>query len=134
MRVNPPKCSFGVQLGKFISYILTRRDIKANPNKWKVFIEMRSPTSVKYVQQVIAYLVSSPMQATKDSRRKLAAPKACVRNYPMRYYGHATPCHNPIPRKPHVPWSIGQTKYYHLRSRHRHGDVPISMKRQTRNI
>ncbi|KAK2425775.1 hypothetical protein QL285_024519 [Trifolium repens] len=52
MRLNPAKCSFGVQAGKFLGFMLTRRGIEANPEKCQAIINMRSPTSVKEVQQL----------------------------------------------------------------------------------
>lgn len=33
MRLNPAKCSFGVQTTKFLGFMLTKRGIKVNPNK-----------------------------------------------------------------------------------------------------
>jgi hypothetical protein len=33
IRLNPAKCSFGVQAGKFLGFLLTRRGIEANPDK-----------------------------------------------------------------------------------------------------
>lgn len=50
MRLNPAKCSFGVQVRKFLGFMLTKRDIKANLDKFQAFITMRSPTNVKEVQ------------------------------------------------------------------------------------
>jgi hypothetical protein len=52
MRLNPAKCSFGVQAGKFLGFMLTRRGIEVNPEKCQAIINMRSPTSVKEVQQL----------------------------------------------------------------------------------
>ncbi|MCI21844.1 gag-pol polyprotein, partial [Trifolium medium] len=52
MRLNPAKCSFGVQAGKFLGFLLTHRGIEANPEKCQAIIDMRSPTSVKEVQQL----------------------------------------------------------------------------------
>ncbi|MCI34583.1 gag-pol polyprotein, partial [Trifolium medium] len=52
MRLNPAKCSFGVQAGKFLGFMLTNRGIEANPEKCQAIIDMRSPTSVKEVQQL----------------------------------------------------------------------------------
>ncbi|GAU50294.1 hypothetical protein TSUD_137480 [Trifolium subterraneum] len=52
MRLNPAKCSFGVQAGKFLGFLLTHRGIEANPDKFQAIINMRSPTSVKEVQQL----------------------------------------------------------------------------------
>jgi len=33
MRLNPTKCSVGVQVGKFLGFLLTKRGIEANPDK-----------------------------------------------------------------------------------------------------
>jgi hypothetical protein len=52
MRLNPAKCSFGVQAGKFLGFMLTKRGIEANPEKCQAIINMRSPSSVKEVQQL----------------------------------------------------------------------------------
>jgi hypothetical protein len=52
MRLNPAKCSFGVQAGKFLGFMLTRCGIEANPEKCQAIINMRSPTSMKEVQQL----------------------------------------------------------------------------------
>ncbi|RDX88905.1 Retrovirus-related Pol polyprotein from transposon 17.6, partial [Mucuna pruriens] len=43
LRLNPEKCSFGVQVGKFLGFMLTERGIEANPDKCHVVISMRSP-------------------------------------------------------------------------------------------
>ncbi|MCI46182.1 hypothetical protein A2U01_0067422, partial [Trifolium medium] len=42
MRFNPAKCSFGVQAGKFLGFLLTHRGIEANPEKCQAIIDMRS--------------------------------------------------------------------------------------------
>jgi hypothetical protein len=52
MRLNPAKCSFGVQSGKLFGFMLTNRGIEVNPDKCQVIIEMRNPTSAKEVQQL----------------------------------------------------------------------------------
>ncbi|GAU27754.1 hypothetical protein TSUD_215650 [Trifolium subterraneum] len=52
MRLNPAKCSFRVQAGKFLGFLLTNRGIEANPEKCQAIMDMRSPTSVKEVQQL----------------------------------------------------------------------------------
>jgi hypothetical protein len=45
MRLNPAKCSFGVQAGKFLGFILTSREIEANLEKCQAITNMRSPTT-----------------------------------------------------------------------------------------
>ncbi|MCI27304.1 hypothetical protein A2U01_0048502 [Trifolium medium] len=58
MRLNPAKCSFGVQAGKFLGFMLTNRGIEANPEKCQAIIDMRSPNSVKEVQQLTGRIVA----------------------------------------------------------------------------
>jgi hypothetical protein len=58
MRLNPAKCSFGIQAGKFLGFLLTRRGIEANPNKCQAIIDMKSPSNIKEVQYVTGRLVA----------------------------------------------------------------------------
>jgi len=58
LRVNPEKCDFGVDRGKFLGFMLTQRGIKANPEKSNAIIEMRSPNNVKEVQRLIGRLTA----------------------------------------------------------------------------
>ncbi|XP_068486823.1 uncharacterized protein [Phaseolus vulgaris] len=52
LKLNPEKCVFGVEAGKFLGFMLTERGIEANPDKCAAIISMRSLTSVKEVQQL----------------------------------------------------------------------------------
>jgi len=52
LKLNPDKCVFGVEAGKFLGFLLTERGIEANPDKCAAITAMRSPTSVKEVQQL----------------------------------------------------------------------------------
>nr|KYP42831.1 Retrovirus-related Pol polyprotein from transposon 297 family [Cajanus cajan] len=58
MRLNPEKCAFGVQEGKFLGFMITSRGIEANPEKCKAIIQMQSPQTVKDVQRLAGRLVS----------------------------------------------------------------------------
>jgi len=40
MRLNPEKCTFGVQAGKFLGFYLTERGIEANPDKCQAFTKL----------------------------------------------------------------------------------------------
>jgi len=59
MRLNPAKCTFGVQAGKFLGFLLTRRGIEANLDKCQAIINMRSPTNIKEVQQLTGRLAAN---------------------------------------------------------------------------
>ena len=52
LKLNLEKCVFGVEAGKFLGFLLTERGIEANPEKCAAIIAMRSPISVKEVQQL----------------------------------------------------------------------------------
>jgi len=52
LKLNPKKCVFEVEAGKFLGFLLTERGIEANPKKCAAIIAMRSLISVKKVQQL----------------------------------------------------------------------------------
>jgi len=52
LKLNPEKCIFSVEAGKFLAFMLTDRGIEANPDKCVAIIAIRSPTSLKEVQQL----------------------------------------------------------------------------------
>jgi len=58
LKLNPEKCVFGVEVGKFLGFMLTERGIEANPDKCTAIIAMRSPTSVKEVQQLTGQMAA----------------------------------------------------------------------------
>ncbi|RDX61416.1 Retrovirus-related Pol polyprotein from transposon 17.6, partial [Mucuna pruriens] len=47
LKLNPEKCSFGVQAEKFLGFMLTEKGVKANPEKCQAIINMRSPRKQK---------------------------------------------------------------------------------------
>ena len=52
LKLNPEKCIFGVEAGKFLGFLLTERGIEANHDKCAAILAMRSPATVKEVQQL----------------------------------------------------------------------------------
>jgi len=58
LRLNPDKCVFGVDRGKFLGFMLTQRGIEVNPEKCRAIIVMRSPTTIKEVQRLIGRLTA----------------------------------------------------------------------------
>jgi hypothetical protein len=52
MKLNPSKCAFGVSLGKFLSFVASRRGIEANPEKVHAVLDMQSPWDIKQLQQL----------------------------------------------------------------------------------
>ncbi|GKU96676.1 hypothetical protein SLEP1_g9888 [Rubroshorea leprosula] len=52
MRLNPAKCIFGVESGKFLGFMVSRRGIEVNPEKIKAIVEMEPGKSVKDIQRL----------------------------------------------------------------------------------
>ena len=49
---------FGVETGKFLGFLLTERGIEANHENYAAIINMRSPISVKEVQQLTGWMAT----------------------------------------------------------------------------
>ncbi|XP_072087040.1 uncharacterized protein [Arachis hypogaea] len=47
MRLNPAKCAFGMEAGKFLGFMITQRGVEANPEKCRAVLEMTSPKNLK---------------------------------------------------------------------------------------
>ena len=47
--LNASKCSFGVELGKFLGYMVTHRGIEVNPDQIKAINNLQSPRNPKEV-------------------------------------------------------------------------------------
>ena len=54
--LNPKKCVFGVESGKFLGFLIDQRGIEANPEKIQAVIDMKSPRSVKEAQKLTGCL------------------------------------------------------------------------------
>ena len=52
LRLNTSKCSFGVELGKFLGYMVTHCGIKVNPDQIKAINNLQSPWNPKEVQKL----------------------------------------------------------------------------------
>ncbi|RDY05175.1 Retrovirus-related Pol polyprotein from transposon 17.6, partial [Mucuna pruriens] len=71
LRLNPSKCSFGVKAGKFLGFMLTERGIEANLEKCQAIINIRSPRSVKEVQQFLGKLTSLARFISKSAKASI---------------------------------------------------------------
>ncbi|GJX57697.1 reverse transcriptase domain-containing protein [Tanacetum coccineum] len=50
MKLNPKKCSFGVEEGSFLGHLITKQGIKANPSKVKAVTDLDQPRTLKDIQ------------------------------------------------------------------------------------
>ncbi|GJW32380.1 reverse transcriptase domain-containing protein [Tanacetum coccineum] len=52
MKLNPRKCSFGVEEGPFLGYLIMKQGIKANSSKVKEISDLKPPKMVKEIQSL----------------------------------------------------------------------------------
>nr|GEX43619.1 reverse transcriptase domain-containing protein [Tanacetum cinerariifolium] len=58
MKLNPKKCSFGVEEVKFLGYMVTSEGIRVNPKKTKAIADMQSPRTLKETQSLSGKLAA----------------------------------------------------------------------------
>ena len=58
MKLNPLKYAFGVSVGRFLGFMVTQREIEANPAQIKAILDSPAPSSRKGVQQLIGRLAA----------------------------------------------------------------------------
>ncbi|GJZ64876.1 reverse transcriptase domain-containing protein [Tanacetum coccineum] len=71
MKLNPKKCSFGMEEVKFLGYIMTSEGIRANPEKTKVVVNMPSPSNLKQMQRLSGKLSALNRFLSKAAERAL---------------------------------------------------------------
>ncbi|GKV48237.1 hypothetical protein SLEP1_g55063 [Rubroshorea leprosula] len=71
MRLNPAKCIFGVESGKFLGFMVSRRGIEVNPEKIRAIAEMESPKSVKDIQRLTGRVAALHRFISKSANKCL---------------------------------------------------------------
>ncbi|GJZ57582.1 hypothetical protein Tco_0613076 [Tanacetum coccineum] len=71
MKLNPKKCSFKMEEGKFFRYIVTFEGIRANPEKTKAVVNIPSPSNLKQIQRLSSKLAALNRFLFKAAKRAL---------------------------------------------------------------
>ncbi|XP_022031955.1 uncharacterized protein LOC110933020 [Helianthus annuus] len=58
IKLNPAKCSFGMEEGKFLGFIVTKDGFKVNPDKVQAIERMPSPSTIKEIQKLVGRLAA----------------------------------------------------------------------------
>ena len=58
MKLNPLKCVFGVNAGKFLGFMMTQRWIEVNPTQVKAVFETPAHSQKKKMQRLTSRLVA----------------------------------------------------------------------------
>nr|GEY18350.1 protein NYNRIN-like [Tanacetum cinerariifolium] len=71
MKLNLKKCSFGVEEGKLLSYVVTSKGIRANLKKTKVVADMQSLKTLKEMQNLSGKLAAFNRFLARSAKRSL---------------------------------------------------------------
>ncbi|GJZ28579.1 reverse transcriptase domain-containing protein [Tanacetum coccineum] len=71
MKLNPKKCSFRVEEGKFLGYMVTSEGIRANPKMTKALADLQSPRTLKEMQSLSGKLVALNRFLVKSAEKSL---------------------------------------------------------------
>jgi hypothetical protein len=58
VKLNPEKCIFGVPRGMLLGFVVSERDIDANPEKISAIMDMRPIKNLKGVQSITGCLAA----------------------------------------------------------------------------
>ncbi|GJT59612.1 reverse transcriptase domain-containing protein [Tanacetum coccineum] len=70
MKLNPKKCSFGVEEGLFLGHIITKQGIRANPSKVKAITDTEQPKTLKDIHSLNGKLAALSRFMSKGAERK----------------------------------------------------------------
>ncbi|GKV19151.1 hypothetical protein SLEP1_g29444 [Rubroshorea leprosula] len=76
MKLNPLKCTFAVESGKFLGYVVSKKGIEANPEKVLAVQQMEPPKTVKDVQRLTGRVVALHRFIARSAERCLPFFKA----------------------------------------------------------
>nr|GEY48404.1 reverse transcriptase domain-containing protein [Tanacetum cinerariifolium] len=71
MKLNPKKCSFGVEEGLFLGHFITKQGIRANPSKVKAVTDLEPPRTLKEVQSLNGKLAALSRFLSKGAKKSL---------------------------------------------------------------
>ncbi|KAL0282599.1 UNVERIFIED_CONTAM: hypothetical protein Sradi_7256100 [Sesamum radiatum] len=72
LKLNPAKCAFGEQGGRFLGFMVTQRDIESNPFKIKAILDMKAPTCVNEIQRLTVRIVALSRFISKSAEKSLS--------------------------------------------------------------
>ncbi|GKE70116.1 reverse transcriptase domain-containing protein [Tanacetum coccineum] len=92
MKLNPKKCSFGVEEGPFLGHLITKQGIKANPSKVKAITDLKPPRTLKEIQSLNGKLAALSRFLSKGADRSLPffkALKSCTDKKTIQWTANA---------------------------------------------
>ncbi|KAL0462008.1 UNVERIFIED_CONTAM: hypothetical protein Slati_0088400 [Sesamum latifolium] len=71
LKLNPAKCAFVVQGGRFLGFMVTQRGIEANPLKIKAILDMKAPACINEVQRLTGRIAALSRFISKSAEKSL---------------------------------------------------------------
>ncbi|KAL0319760.1 UNVERIFIED_CONTAM: putative protein K02A2.6 [Sesamum radiatum] len=71
LKLNPGKCAFRVQGGRFLGFMVTQRGIEANPAKIKAILDMKVPSNINEVQRLTGRIAALSRFISKSAEKSL---------------------------------------------------------------
>jgi hypothetical protein len=71
MKLNPAKCSFGFEEGKFLGHVVGKKGIQADPSQIQAVLDMTSPRTKKQVQSLTGKLAALKRFLPKSAEKQL---------------------------------------------------------------
>ncbi|GKV41928.1 hypothetical protein SLEP1_g49396 [Rubroshorea leprosula] len=76
MKLNPLKCTFVVESGKFLGYVVSKKGIEVNPEKVQAVQQMEQPKTIKDVQRLTGHVAALHRFIARSAERCLPFFKA----------------------------------------------------------
>ncbi|KAL0454619.1 UNVERIFIED_CONTAM: hypothetical protein Slati_0801100 [Sesamum latifolium] len=89
LKLNPAKCAFGVQGGRFLGFMVTQRGIEANPLKIRAIIDMKAPTCLSEAQRLTGRIAALNRFISKSAKKSLPFFKTLRK---AKTFEWGTPC------------------------------------------
>ncbi|GJS43615.1 reverse transcriptase domain-containing protein [Tanacetum coccineum] len=85
LKLNPKKCTFGVEEGAFLGYVVSTKGIKACPEKVEAVVKLHSPQTLKEAQSLNGKLASLNRFISKSAEKSLPFFKTLKRCIKKRF-------------------------------------------------
>ncbi|KAL0420626.1 UNVERIFIED_CONTAM: hypothetical protein Slati_3085500 [Sesamum latifolium] len=89
LKLNPAKCAFRVQGGRFLGFMVTQRGIKANLLKIKAIMDMKTPTCLNEAQRLTGRIAAVSRFISKFAEKTLPFFKTL---WKAKTFEWGTPC------------------------------------------
>ncbi|KAL0395270.1 UNVERIFIED_CONTAM: hypothetical protein Slati_4493200 [Sesamum latifolium] len=71
LKLNPGKCAFKVQGGRFLGFMVTQRGIEASPSKIKAILDIKAPSNINEVQRLTGRIAALSRFISKSAEKSL---------------------------------------------------------------